>query len=305
MKYLLISFFILFAACVSRPTPPTPPEIVAFINGNPIKEEDVLTHLKLEWAGQKITNEIKRETLKRLIQNKVIVDWGEKNNILLTEEELAKGLQGLKKGYTDQEFEIMLEEKGVASSRWRDVAEENLKVQKIVREAVSAVLKITEEEVQNYYRTHANTFKGEESVHVRHIVTDTLEKATHLSQLIAAGENFARLAVTQSLSPDRKNGGDLGFFSRGTHPKEFDQACFTLKVGEVSPVIQSPYGYHIFKLLEKRSAGLIPIEEVREKIYTELYQEKMANAFGPWYDKVQAKAQIQIFPKTLNKIDIP
>lgn len=304
MKYFLLFIFLLGTACVSRPTKPTPPEIIAFINGNPIKEGDVITHLKLEWSGQKITDEIKRETLKRLIQNKVIMDWGEKDNILLTEEELAQGLQGLKKGYTDQEFEIMLEEKGVTSSSWRDVAEENLKVQKIVREALSAILKITEEEVQNYYRTHANTFKREESVHVRHIVTDTLEKATHLSQLIAAGENFARLAVTQSLSPDRKNGGDLGFFSRGTHPKEFDQACFALKVGEVSPVIKSPYGYHIFKLLEKKPAGLIPIEEVREKIYTELYQEKMATAFGPWYDKIQAKAQIQIFPKTLNKIDI-
>jgi peptidyl-prolyl cis-trans isomerase C/foldase protein PrsA len=300
----LMGIFCAVSSCISRPQAPLPPRVIAFVNGVPIKETDLFLKIKLSRPGQKMTEKLKMEILEEIIRNKVIVDWGDKNGIQLTSEELAHGLEQLKQGYTEREFEIMLEEKGLVYSTWRDVSEENLKVRKIIRDALSPNLTLTAAEVEIFYKNHAAHFYRAESVRVRQIVTDSLEKAAHLKTLIDSGENFARLALTHSLSPDRFNGGDLGFFSKGTHPKEFDEACFSLKEGLTSPVVKSPYGYHLFKLIEKREAGPIPIEEVREKIYTELIQVKMEAAQKKWYEDIHMQAQIQVLPQSLEKVKI-
>src|SRR5205823_4436502 len=86
--------------------------------------------------------------------------------------------------------------------------------------------------------------------------------------------------------PDGGRGGDLGWFARGTMPKVFDEACFSLKPGQVSGVMQSSYGYHLFKLLGRRPAKKRSLDEVQKEVIRKAFLEKKAQAERQLLDQV-------------------
>ncbi len=304
-KILSIVILLTLCSCISRREQPAPNAVLAEVNGVALKEDMLRSRLSMEQfqgdeeEGQTTKDpfnslDVKKDTLNRLVQNKAIVDWGQKQGITLTDEELAQGLAKLKKGYTERGFELMLEEKNSTYSLWSELAREDLTVQKVMNETLYKKIKVTPAEVALEYRNNKDQFTVDEQVHVRQITTDTPEKAKELYQRVKNGENFAKVALMHSISPDRTNGGDLGYFSRGTYPKEFDDTCFSLQPGEISPVVKSQYGYHIFKMLDKKPKGVLPIEAALPRIESELLQKKLAESFKPWLDDILAQSTIHM-----------
>ena len=307
---LIVIAAVFSLSCLSRKEQPGLPLVVALVNGKSIKEDVLRFRINLEkakydekmFAKPERFERLKKEIIDRMVENRAIIDWGEKEGIILTTEDAAKGMENLKKGYTEQEFKWMLEEKNIPITQWRAMAEETLWVQKILKQTLYPEVKATKNEIQTFYNSHLDDFREEEKVRVRQIVTDTHEKAEKLDALLREGENFARLAIMHSISPDRSTGGDLGFFTRRTHPKEFDSACFGLKIGEISPVVKSPYGYHIFKLIDRKLPGVRPMTEVLPQIEATLLQKKLGERYKTWRIDILARTQIQIFDDALKKI---
>lgn len=99
-------------------------------------------------------------------------------------------------------------------------------------------------------------------------------------------------------------GGDLGYFARGSLPKEFDEACFNLKKGEISPVVKSDYGYHIFKLLDRKPAGKKALAEVAPQIQQLLFEEKLKKKYDTWIKKVQASVTVIFHKDILDNITL-
>ena len=164
---------------------------------------------------------------------------------------------------------------------------------------LGAELKVSLSEVSRYYYKHRADYNVAERVRVRQIVTDSIDKANDLHKRLKLGENFAKMAVNHSLSPDRAQGGDVGYFVRGTFPKEFDEACFKLRKGELSPVVKSDYGFHIFKLLNKKPAGRKKLEEVAAQINQKLFEEKLKKKYDPWMQKVRSEVKVEIQKEVL------
>ncbi|MBX7147688.1 peptidyl-prolyl cis-trans isomerase [bacterium] len=307
-KKILIVCLMLLASCLTRKEGPRPAEVLALVNGHSITAEDLRVRLELEkpkvgeeaFNNEDSFNTLKETILAKAIKNRVITDWGKANNIWLTDEEKALSTQQLKKGYTDREFEAFFEEQNISYALWREVTEENLWVRKIVQQAVYDNIKITNQEIADYYKDHLKEMKEPESVKVRHLVTNTKEKADDIRKKLVAGENFAKMAILHSLSPDRAEGGELDYFIRGTHPKEFDEACFKLAPGELSPVIKSPYGYHIFKLIDKRPEHTKTLDEVKNRIAAEIRTSRMKEEEEKWYASVMAASQVTLVDN-LNK----
>jgi parvulin-like peptidyl-prolyl isomerase len=79
---------------------------------------------------------------------------------------------------------------------------------------------------------------------------EALEQIKKIKEKIAAGEDFSELARSYSDCPSSKNGGVLSEFSRGDMVKPFEEAAFKLKVGKVSDIVETPFGYHIIKRLK-------------------------------------------------------
>lgn len=310
--FVLFLFLPVFFSCRNRYEGQKPNLVIATVNGEVIKSEDLLFRLQLEkfkydedtFSEPGRFESIKKEILDEMINQKVVATWGKKNGFTLTSEELAKGLAALKSGYSDKEFEFMLSEKNVSYAKWRMVSEERILTQKILQATLYDKITVTHDEIQKIYEKNKAGYKTEEQVRVRQIVTDSLEKALALHKRALAGENFAKLAVMNSISPDRERGGDLGFFAKGSYPKEFDDTCFKLKKGEISDIVKSPYGHHIFKLLDTKPAGFKTLAEVSDEIKGDLLKQRRQKAYNEWFEKTKKESDIEIDDEALEEVEL-
>ena len=89
-------------------------------------------------------------------------------------------------------------------------------------------------------------------VRASHILVKTEEEANELREKISNGEDFAQIAQENSLCPSGQNGGDLGYFGRGMMVKPFEDAAFSLEIGELSTPVQTQFGWHLIKVVDKK-----------------------------------------------------
>ena len=137
----------------------------------------------------------------------------------------------------------------------------NILVENVVSQAV------TDEAVRRMYDEQAKLSPPEDEVRARHILVKTKEEAEAIEKALAQGADFAKLAKEKSLDPgSRLQGGDLGYFSRGQMVKPFEEAAFALKKGEISPPVQTQFGWHIIKLEDRRKQKPPSFDEMRPRI---------------------------------------
>jgi parvulin-like peptidyl-prolyl isomerase len=155
-------------------------------------------------------------------------------------------------------------------------------------------------EVASYYRKSAHLFQTPEMVRAAHIVKHVDEVTTEVQAEAAiraievqlkAGADFAQLAGAHSDCPGQ--GGDLDFFARGDMVEEFERAVFGLKVGDVTPVFRTIFGFHLAKLTGRRPPGLKPLNEVREVIEQSLWQHEKDLALKEFMQNLRSKADIR------------
>ena len=159
---------------------------------------------------------------------------------------------------------------------------------------------IDDAEVKKYYKRHIKEFSHGDEVHARQILVDNEKLAGELRTKAASGDNFAALSQEYSIAPESRRGGDLGWFPRGIMPRAFDEACFPLPAGYISQVVNTEFGYHIFKVVERRSSGTIKMEDVKDKIIARLKQEQIEKAFDAWFEPIRKKAKVEIYEEKNN-----
>ena len=135
------------------------------------------------------------------------------------------------------------------------------------------------------------------------IVVKGMDEARRVqAQLKAGGKKFADLARRYSLSADAKVGGDLGFFPRGQMPPAFDEVVFRLPVGQVSDVVETEYGYHLFRVLERKAGRKLDFAEVRHLVEAKLLAQRRAEAQTKYEEELRAKAKVWVNETTLQAI---
>lgn len=155
-------------------------------------------------------------------------------------------------------------------------------------------VKLGEEEIAEYYKENKEDFIKDEEYHLRHILVETLEEARAVLKKIRGGADFTELAKERSLGPSGKQGGDLGFISRGITIKPFEDVAFVLKPGEISEVVKTQFGYHIIKLEEISPERQKTLEEAKVEIEFILLPEKEQQAFTKWLLSLKDEANVQI-----------
>jgi parvulin-like peptidyl-prolyl isomerase len=157
-----------------------------------------------------------------------------------------------------------------------------------------------ESAIKAYYQEFPAMFQRPEMVRASHIVKNVDESCAEpaaeaamkeIESHLKSGAPFGRVADLCSDCPG--GGGDLGFFARGEMVPEFEQVVFSLRLGEISGVFRSTFGFHIAKLTERRKAGLTPLREVRERIEMQLWREKKQQAANDFMASLRARADIR------------
>jgi len=189
---------------------------------------------------------------------------------------------------------------------------------------VSDTIQITDAQIQDYYNAHKDEYRTPERVRARHILLSTANKpkdevpkiqaqAEALDKQLKAGADFADLAKKNSQDPgSAQKGGDLGWVSRGQMVKNFEDAVFTLKPNEISNVVPTEYGFHIIEVLEKQTAHLQTLDEVKPAIVLALKSQTVFDRMQELADKAHAalvktpqKAQQIATDLNLTFIDAP
>jgi peptidyl-prolyl cis-trans isomerase D len=145
---------------------------------------------------------------------------------------------------------------------------------------------IAQEEIKTYYETNIDDFVLQEQVKARHILIQVPPDATpekteevrkRAEEILAKakkGEDFASLAEKNSDGPTAKKGGDLGYFPRGRMVKEFEDAAFSLKSGEISPVVRTQFGFHVIKVEDVKEERTQTLDEVQKSIESTLRDQR-------------------------------
>ncbi|MFA6956455.1 MAG: peptidyl-prolyl cis-trans isomerase [Thermoanaerobaculia bacterium] len=171
---------------------------------------------------------------------------------------------------------------------------EQRRVRYLIADLAQLRAKVTpgDADLKAYYDLNKESFKSRESVRAAHILIPVAPnaapavdaaakaKAASLVAQLRAGADFAKLAAENSEDPGSKTrGGDVGFFERGRMVPEFENAAFSLKIGEISDPVKTQFGYHILRVSEKRAEGYRPFEEVKGELvgrYTDERSRTMA-----------------------------
>jgi peptidyl-prolyl cis-trans isomerase C len=138
-------------------------------------------------------------------------------------------------------------------------------------------------------------------VQIRQIVVAERPKAEELRAQLETGADFVELARTNSIGPEAAQGGVLPPFAKGQMPEAFDRA-FELEPGQLSPVIESPYGFHLFLVESKLPAHEASFDEVREKIALQLSEQTLDDLRREWVRSLRKNAEIRVNDRVLENI---
>ena len=182
-------------------------------------------------------------------------------------------------------------------------AERFYAIQKYVDTKIRPKVKVTDAEIQKFYKENPNYFKTPESVDAAHILitigkekdADAKAKAKATSNLaqLKKGASFAKLAEKESACNSKRNGGNLGAFTRGQMVPEFEKAAFALtKPGQLSGLVKTQYGYHIIKLNKKNAASMKKLAEVKAQISNHLNGTKIQKMLSDEVAKAQKTLKV-------------
>lgn len=220
-------------------------EVVVETKAGNITKDEFYEAMKDRFGGDVLTE---------LVHEKVLSEKYE-----VSDKDVEAEFETLKTQYGAQ-FESVIQMQG------EDVVKQMVKVDLLRKKAAEAEVEVTDEEIKAYH----DTLEGQ--VKASHILVADEATAKEVKEKLEAGEKFEDLAKEYSTDPgSAQNGGDLGWFGEGAMVKEFQDAAFKLKEGEVSEPVKSEFGYHIIKVTET----VKPLEEMKEDLKEEVRKQKI------------------------------
>jgi len=304
----------LSAACHREP--PEPPVVARLGEKDRIFASDLQAEIDRVRTEAETENKLEGDTFAAL--RKAVLDDLIDRRLLLNEA-LAQGVAA-----TDREIDDLIA-KRAASQPPENVGEkrkqpspeelrartrEQVLIDRLLLKEVVARVALGPDDARNYYKEHADEFRRPEEIRVQQILvprrsqgdTDAREQAQALRKELNRGVDFATLAKRQSAAPEARRGGDLGWFGKGVMPAEFDEVCFKLRRGQVSDVTETPYGFHIFKLTDRRDAVSLPFEQVEANIELRLKRDAVQKAQSTYIEKLRQRTTVTFVEAELAKV---
>jgi peptidyl-prolyl cis-trans isomerase C len=294
-----------------------PGDMVAVVNGAVIAQEEFDRVLDYErrraaQSGQQIPDaqmaKIENSILDSLIVAELLFQESKKQGIQVKSETVTEQFMTVKQRFpSEAEYKKTLEENKITESKIRADIKRDMAIQQLIDKEVDQKVKITDEESKTFYDTNPRLFQQPERVKASHILikvdegaseekkAEALKKIKEIQQKVQKGEDFAALAKTYSEGPSAPRGGDLNYFGRGQMVKPFEDAAFSMKPNETSDIVETKFGYHLIKVVDKQPAKKIVYADAKDRINKHLKDQKLRTDRQLYFDKLKKDAKIGKF----------
>ncbi len=291
---------------------------VARVNGEAIHEGDVtreIAHLAAVMgpAAQQAQSDpvqlaqLRSNAIQNLVDRSLLLERAKADNLIPTDDEVKIEVEKVKAQVGDTAaFTARLEQLSMTEADVQNELKINLCLRRLVEKNTASLPPASADDAAKYYQEHGDQFISPEQVRASHILiraaeSDTPEvraearkRADAILAGVRGGKDFA--AEAQANSGDQGSavkGGDVGLFPRGRMVPQFEETAFALKVGDISDVVETPFGFHILKVTDRQEARTLPLEEVQGKIVEYLERTKGDRAIQAILEEARAKAKIE------------
>lgn len=313
LLFFVIIIFTLFSVTLTACT-----TSLASVDGYKIKQEEVdkfLSSVKVqnpdlfkpENKGDLL--KVEAQIVDYIIASKLIEKYANENKISYTQKEFDDEYNKLQTSSfkTKDEFTKYLKDNGISEELLKTELANQLLATKVY-DKVTADVNVSDAEVQKYYDDNKNTvFLEPEQIKISHILVQfgdqdpnrktkeaALDKIKMIQQKLKDGETFENMANKYSEDPSSNtNGGDIGYFSKGQLVAEFENVAFSLPVGQISDIVETPYGFHLIKVTDKKEQRIKTFDEVKDSIKQYLLNNLKSDKFNKFLLSLKDAAVIK------------
>ncbi len=296
LRFFLLFFLLGTAACQQQEPPPLPLLTVGQrqLSLGQFERELQSSYPDFSSLEKDAQLALKKQLINQLIEREMILGETDRLAVQIGPDELDAALRKLRGSYSAEEFTGILREAGQTQASWSTALKLRLLTEKVSAAVIGSLSQVSAQEAEAYYLQHRDSFRRPAELRARQMLLPDIGTAKHILKRLRDGEKFAALAKENSRSPDRETGGNLGYFSQGQLPAEFDKVLFRLPTGQVSDPVESPYGIHLFLVERRRKAGLRPYKQVEGEIIALLKQQKEEDVFQLWLDKLHEQTSVKV-----------
>lgn len=275
--------------------------VVAVVGG------DVITLSELEEAAAVSPDAPRDKLLEQLIEEKLIEMKAREQGVSVSDSEVEAAMERhmAQMDVSREKFEQMIAQKGVSVKEYKERIRTELMKVKFVKGNIQGEIEVGEEEMLNFYRRHPERFRSERELRLARIFLpfpegasdkkreEIISLAREIRSRAQTGESFEKLARKYSKGSNASEGGALGWVKPDYLIPEFKAALSNLSAGEVSELIILDNGCHLFYVKDKREAQPLPFDEVKERIYQELYSRKIGEELDRLVSEMKQQVPIE------------
>jgi peptidyl-prolyl cis-trans isomerase C len=293
--------------------PASLPAVIARVNGDPITKEELERAVRnVEARARRPVpieerDRVYRGILDELIAVKLVMQEAKARNMTVTDQEIDIRLGQIRERFpTEEAFQEQLKARQMTLADLKTETRSEILVNKTVQAEVAPKVTVQKQELDDFYKANPDQFKEPDRIRASHILFAVDSSAAPEAKKAArteaegvlkrahAGEDFAALARQYSKDSSAQNGGDLNYFPQGKMVPAFDKAAFALKPGEISDIVETPFGYHIIKVTDRRPARTVPLSEVSDKLGAFLRQRKQQELAQGFLQSLRTKYKVEV-----------
>lgn len=257
---------------------------VASVNGQKISKSELDAKLEAGPSGKQMVGQ--------LIQTALLDQYAKKNNITASDAEIQKKIDDIKSRYPAGQFDALIKQQGLTMDDVKQIVTQQILLEK----AIAPQVHVSDADIKAFFNKNHAAYDRPEQVRARHILVPDLKTAQLVEQKLKQGQKFEDLAKEYSTDPGSKDkGGELGWFGKGQMVPAFQDAAFSLPVGQISQPVKSPFGYHIIQVEERRPAQQATLANSSSLIKQQLTQQQEAQLVPGFLASLRNGAKIEIY----------
>ena len=282
-----------------------PKDVLAEVGGEKLTRGDVEKEIDIQMTALqgRIPPERQTEfrdgmykyTVEQFVVKQLLINEAKKQKIKVTKADKEKVYEQIKASLPPgKTIEQAMEESPLGKERMEEEIQASLTITKLIEQEMDGKVSVSKKEIAAFKNkpvkvTASHILIMVDKADSPEVKAEKKAKAEKIQKELVGGADFAKLATEHSSCPSKNNGGDLGPFGRGQMAPPFEEASFTQKVGEIGPIVETEFGYHIIKVTAQEKGDSVPDEDIKKMLESEKQREVASN----FIDSLRKKAKIK------------